>query len=74
MTSQHDRIDPASRSALEAFLAAVPGGFGAIPDIVARRAANVAFNAAAVDAAGGPDPSVTRDDRRVPGLDAGPGR
>lgn len=35
--SQRDRIDPQSREPLEQLLAAFPGGFNAIPDIVARR-------------------------------------
>jgi acetyl esterase/lipase len=33
-----DRLDPETRDGLDLFLAAVPGGFGAIPDIVQRRA------------------------------------
>ena len=72
MSTQHDRLDPESRSALEVFLGALPGGFNGIPDIVARREASAALNAADVEAAGGPDPSVTRDDRTVPGLDGDP--
>ena len=69
MSVQHDRLDPESRGFLEGFLAALPGGFNGIPDIVARREASAALNAAGLEAAGGPDPSVTRDDRTVPGLD-----
>lgn len=38
MSPQRDRIDPASREPLELLLAAVPGGFNSIPDIVERRA------------------------------------
>lgn len=72
MSAQHDRLDSESRTALEAFLGALPGGFNGIPDIVARREASAAFNAAGLEAAGGPDPSVTRDDRTVPGLDGDP--
>ena len=72
MSTQHDRLDPESRSALEVFLGALPGGFNGIPDIVARLEASAALNAAGVEAAGGPDPSVTRDDRTVPGLDGDP--
>ncbi|GAA4605940.1 acetyl esterase/lipase [Actinoplanes octamycinicus] len=37
--SGRDRVDPEARAALDARLAAVPGGFQAIGDIVARRAA-----------------------------------
>ncbi|MDO5534799.1 MAG: alpha/beta hydrolase [Propionibacteriaceae bacterium] len=72
MSSQHDRLDPESRTVLEAFLDALPGGFNGIPDIVARREASAALNAAGVEAAGGPDPSVTRTDRTAPGLDGDP--
>ena len=72
MSTQHDRLDPESRSALEVFLGALPGGFNGIPDIVARREASAPLNAAGVEAAGGPDPSVTRDDRTLPGLDGDP--
>ena len=38
MSAQRDRLDPASREPLEMLLAAIPGGFNAIPDIVERRA------------------------------------
>lgn len=38
MSAQRDRLDPASREPLELLLAAIPGGFNAIPDIVERRA------------------------------------
>lgn len=72
MSAQHDRIDPESRTALEYLLSVLPGGFNAIPDIVARREASAQLSAAAVEAAGGPDPSVTRDDRVAPGLDDDP--
>ena len=47
---------------LGACLGALPGGFNGIPDIVARREASAALHAAGVEAAGGPDPSVTRED------------
>jgi len=37
--SRRDLIDPESRVPLDALLEVMPGGFNAIPDIVARRAA-----------------------------------
>lgn len=72
MSRQHDRVDPESLVNLKAFLAALPGGFNAIPDIVARRAASAHLSAATREAAGGPDPSVSREDRSVPGHDGDP--
>lgn len=72
MSAQHDRIDPESRAALEVFLGVLPGGFNGIADIVARREASAQLNAAAVAAAGGPDPSVAREDRTAPGLERDP--
>lgn len=72
MSTQHDRIDPESREALEGLMSVMPGGFNAIPEIVARRDAARTMTAAGVEAAGGPDQSVSRDDRTVPGLDGDP--
>ncbi|MDO5676234.1 MAG: alpha/beta hydrolase [Propionibacteriaceae bacterium] len=72
MSQQHDRIDPQSREALEGLLSVLPGGFNAVEDIVERRHTAATMNAAAVEAAGGPDQSVTREDRLVPGLDGDP--
>jgi acetyl esterase/lipase len=37
MSQERNRLDPASREPLEGLLAAIPGGFNAIPDIVQRR-------------------------------------
>jgi acetyl esterase/lipase len=37
MSEERNRLDPASREPLEGLLAAIPGGFNAIPDIVQRR-------------------------------------
>jgi acetyl esterase/lipase len=62
-------IDPESQLPLTALLEAMPGGFNAIPDIVARRAA-VAEMLASVEV---PDnPRVTKEDRTVPGPDGAP--
>ena len=38
-TMSRERIDPESRVDLDAYLKAVPGGFGSIADIVDRRIA-----------------------------------
>lgn len=64
--SQRDRIDPASREPLEQLLTIFPGGFNAIPDIVARREA-VAGLLAAMVADLPPNTAVTAEDRIVPG-------
>jgi acetyl esterase/lipase len=64
-----DRVDPESRTALDALRAAMPDGFNAIPDIVQRRAA-VAAMLAALEVP--PDPRVTSEDRTVPGPDGDP--
>lgn len=64
--SQRDRIDPASREPLEQLLTIFPGGFNAIPDIVARREA-VAGLLAAMVADLPPNTAVTTEDRIVPG-------
>ena len=44
--SRRDLIDPESRASLDAFLEVLPGGFNAIPDVQARRAAAAAVLAA----------------------------
>jgi acetyl esterase/lipase len=62
-------IDPESRVPLDALLEVLPGGFNAIPDIVARRAAVTAM-LAAIEVP--PNPNVTSEDRTVPGPDGGP--
>jgi len=64
--SQRDRIDPESREPLEQLLTIFPGGFNAIPDIVARREA-VAGLLAAMVADLPPNTAVTTEDRVVPG-------
>ncbi|AGL16074.1 alpha/beta hydrolase [Actinoplanes sp. N902-109] len=62
-------IDPDARGPLEELLAAMPGGFNAIPDIVERRAA-LASLFAPVEA---PDrPGVVVEDRSVPGASGAP--
>jgi acetyl esterase/lipase len=67
--SRRDLIDPESREPLDQLLAVLPGGFNAIPDIVARRAA-AAQLLAAVEVP--PNPNVTREDRTVPGPEGAP--
>lgn len=69
MASTRDHIDPASRVPLEELLAALPGGFNAIPDIVQRRAT--------IDAllAGMEVPlndNVTQEDRPISGPSGAP--
>ena len=64
--TQRDRIDPPSRMALEQLFEAVPGGFNAIPDIVARRAA-VSGLFAALTADLPPNEAVVHEDRAIPG-------
>ncbi|TCK22006.1 alpha/beta hydrolase [Pseudonocardia endophytica] len=65
----HSTLDPESQVPLTALLEAMPGGFNAIPDIVARRAA-VAEMLASVEV---PDnPGVVKSDRTVPGPDGAP--
>jgi acetyl esterase/lipase len=61
-----DRIDPESREGLDALLALIPGGFNAIPDITARRAA-VADLLVAMSAGQPPNTAVETEDRTVPG-------
>jgi acetyl esterase/lipase len=67
--SRRDLIDPESREPLDQLLAVMPGGFNAIADIVARRAA-AAQLLAAVEVP--PNPNVTREDRTVPGPEGAP--
>ncbi len=64
--SQRDRIDPASREPLEQLLTIFPGGFNAIPDIVARREA-VSGLLAAMTADLPPNDAVVTEDRVVSG-------
>lgn len=64
--SQRDRIDPASREPLEQLLTMFPGGFNAIPDIVARREA-VAGLLTAMVADLPPNTAVTTEDLTVTG-------
>jgi acetyl esterase/lipase len=62
--SRRDLIDPESRQPLDQLLEAMPGGFNAIPDIVARR--DVASQMlAAIEVP--PNENVTHEDRVVPG-------
>ena len=67
--SRRDLIDPESREPLDQLLEAMPGGFNAIPDIVARRAA-VTQMLAAIEVPS--NPNVTCEDRMVPGPDGAP--
>jgi acetyl esterase/lipase len=67
--SRRDLIDPESREPLDQLLAVMPGGFNAIPDIVARRAA-AAQLLAAIEVP--PNPNVTREDRPVSGPEGAP--
>jgi acetyl esterase/lipase len=67
--SRRHLIDPESREPLDQLLAVMPGGFNAIPDIVARREA-AAQLLAAVEVP--PNPNVTHEDRTVPGPEGAP--
>ena len=67
--SRRDLIDPESREPLDQLLAVMPGGFNAIPDIVARREA-AAQLLAAIEVP--PNPNVTHEDRTVPGPEGAP--
>ncbi len=67
--SRRDLIDPESREPLDQLLAVLPGGFNAIPDIVARREAATAM-LAAIEVP--PNPNVTHEDRTVPGPEGAP--
>jgi acetyl esterase/lipase len=62
--SRRDLIDPESCQPLNQLLAVMPGGFNAIPDIVARRDA-LAQMLAAIEVP--PNQNVTFEDRTVPG-------
>jgi acetyl esterase/lipase len=62
--SRRDLIDPESRQPLDELLAVLPGGFNAIPDIVARRDAFTQM-IAAIEVP--PNQNVTHEDRTVPG-------
>ena len=71
MSTQRDRIDPASREPLEQLLQAVPGGFNAIPDIVERRAfVRQLLQTMTADLP--PNDRVVSEDRTIPGLDGAP--
>src|SRR3954468_17828348 len=67
--SRRDLIDPECRVPLDGLLAALPGGFNSIPDIVTRRAA-VEQMTAAIEVP--ENPNVTKEDRSVPGPDGAP--
>src|ERR1700742_579103 len=67
--SRRDLIDPESREPLDQLLAVMPGGFNAIPDIVARREAAAAM-LAAIEVP--PNPNVAHEDRTVPGPEGAP--
>jgi acetyl esterase/lipase len=67
--SRRDLIDPESRVPLDQLLEVLPGGFNAIPDIVARRA-TVSQIIAGVEVP--PNPDVTSEDRTVPGPEGAP--
>jgi acetyl esterase/lipase len=67
--SRRHLIDPECAVPLDQLLAAVPGGFNSIPDIVARRAA-VEQLTAAIEVP--ENPNVTKEDRSVPGPDGAP--
>lgn len=64
--SNHDRIDPESLVPLQGLLAAMPGGFNAIPDIVTRRA-TLDGMLAMMTADLPPNPNVVLEDRTIPG-------
>ena len=67
--SSRDLIDPESLVPLDQLLAVLPGGFNAIPDIVARRSAADQMLAAMPL----PDnPNVVQEDRAVPGPTGAP--
>ncbi|PRZ41236.1 acetyl esterase/lipase [Antricoccus suffuscus] len=64
--SRKGLIDPESREPLEQLLAAMPGGFNAIPDVVARRAALKSI----FEGVEAPEfPDVLVEDHMVPGPD-----
>lgn len=70
MTMQ-DRIDPEVRAPLDGLLGAFPGGFNAIPDIVARRELVAAVLAAGSEGVP-PNDRVTSKDLVAPGRDGHP--
>lgn len=63
---QHDRIDPESLVPLAALYEALPGGFNAIPDIVARRETLYGM-LAQMTADLPPNPNVATEDVTIPG-------
>ena len=67
--SRRHLIHPDVREPLEQLLAAIPGGFNSIPDIVQRRA-TVTQLLAAIEIP--PNPNVISEDRTVPGPDGAP--
>ena len=67
--SPRDLIDPESSAPLDALLEAMPGGFNAIPDIVARRSAVQALLALLPVVE---NPGVAKEDRTVPGPEGEP--
>lgn len=71
MSTQRDRLDPASREPLEQLLQAVPGGFNAISDIVERRAF-VRQLLASMTADIPPNDRVVCEHRTVPGPSGAP--
>jgi acetyl esterase/lipase len=69
MMSDSVRLDPESKAPLDQLLAALPGGFNAIPDIAARRS-TVEQMLAMMEVP--ESPGVTRTDRPVPGPEGEP--
>ena len=67
--SRRDLIDPDMRPPLDQLLEVLPGGFNAIPDIVARRAALEQLGLARQLP---PNPAVAITEETVPGPDGGP--
>lgn len=67
--SRRHLIHPDVREPLEQLLAAIPGGFNSIPDIVQRRA-TVTQLLAAIEIP--PNPNVISEDRTVPGPEGAP--
>ena len=67
--SRRDLIDPESREPLDQLQAFLPGGFNAIPDIVARRE-TASQLLAAIEVP--PNENVTHEDRTVPGPEGAP--
>ncbi len=67
--SRRDLIDPQSREPLDQLQQVLPGGFNAIPDIVARReVAEELLKAIPVP----PNPNVMHEDKVIPGPDGAP--